>query len=81
MLSVYSCLYLSGFELLAPFDVSAVNCSLQFCLRLRPAGARQDSQRDAGAVHGAPVGRRLARGRKCQRSRLVTHLNQGLKRS
>ena len=47
---------------------------------LRPAGARPASQRDAGAVHGAPVGRRLARGRKCQRSRLVTHLNQGLKR-
>ena len=34
---------------------------------LRPAGARPASQRDAVAVHYAPVGRRLARGRRCQR--------------
>ena len=32
----------------------------------------------SGAGHGAPVGRRLARARRCQRSRLVIHLDQGV---
>jgi hypothetical protein len=34
--------------------------------------------RDSGAVHGAPVGHRLARARRCQRSRLVIPLDQGV---
>ena len=34
----------------------------------------------SGAGHGAPVGRRLARARRSQRSRLVIHLDQGVNR-
>jgi len=36
--------------------------------------------RSSGAGHGAPVRRRLARARRCQRSRLVIHLDQGVNR-
>jgi hypothetical protein len=41
-------------------------------LRTRTTG------RSSCAVHGEPVRRRLARTRRCQRSRLVIHLDQGL---
>ena len=34
--------------------------------------------RGSGAGHGAPVGHRLARARRYQRSRLVIHLDQGV---